>query len=695
MKKRQLFTFCSSIAAAGLTACQPANGPAPSAEDTLRVEGTNLNQAMTDGNGLGQNGLGKNGLGQNGLGKNGLGKNGLGKNGFGQNGLGKNGLDSNNGNYSSGEQEFAFLNGFYYSEMFSNSALRDQLFKYPLSNDLDTNAARVELKREIFRGLRVASHLSGGLDYQAMTVNDWNSVLYSSHSNLDDARVAAGKSLWSALVFDYLVRGVSAADVTLNFSAGFLARYYNSIWWISPADTFTFAKQQSLCNGTGKWGTTGAIDESCAKLVSAYLAIVNNGGVDPDGLTVHVPLSLRNPVANSGPGTLNPSAYATRVPQFPYRKGRGANVASSLACQDGQGRYGLTRDCSWQQGDAFVCKRGANVSITASSTTQTLDTMMRICKGMHMCDSAEALAANDDISTTNRRPAISFTCGTGYSAGTAGNTDWLLYSFQYARYDASTDDSISQADYNTIVFSSLAQNGNAACSNTYAGACAAVRAPAREQEVFRSKEGSFFGNIFLGISTTSTTSYRTTSTRGSTGTNYYYRFDTSDPQASDPTFVKVLNNCTQKNFSSTYYAFVNGNLQPITSNTRKWCAMNPDSLDSNCSGGCYYNTGTACTSSCDMFGNCTTSTNGTCVGLDLTPTAYVVTPPSGSANALAPSNSYYSDRICSRTDTSKCFIERLGASTSFCSGTASTCTKDNISYPAIEVWLPTEEGATL
>jgi hypothetical protein len=190
----------------------------------------------------------------------------------------------------------------------------------------------------------------------------------------------------------------------------------------------------------------------CLERVSACLLARNNA------FGISVPLSMRGSRDGSRPLSLAPE-----VALWPKVWRTNTTVASTGPCHNGES--GLDRNCGWQSGGVGRCTPGAPVNVGAGGCglgSSTGDTMLRVCTRMHFCDAGgpDVVAQNDDACGSHG-PFVSFTCPPdGY------------YAVMVANHHATP----------------------AAAGVSLAADPSGL--PSSEAEVFRWREGAFFGSIF-------------------------------------------------------------------------------------------------------------------------------------------------------------------------------------------------------
>jgi hypothetical protein len=240
------------------------------------------------------------------------------------------------------------------------------------------------------------------------------------------------------------------AQMLMDGLVGCALRPDQSLQWTSrfSATTRTWRGNVGLCP---QW-LASAPSARCLERVSACLLARNNA------FGVSVPLSMRGSRDGS-----SPLALAPEVPLWPKVWRTNTTVASTQPCQNGES--GVDRNCGWESGAVGRCTAGAPVKVGGGGCglgSSTGDTMLRVCTRMHFCDQGgpDVVAQNDDA-CGSPRPFVSFTCPPdGY------------YAVMVANHQATP----------APVGVSLAADP--------------PRLPSSEGEVFRWREGAFFGTIF-------------------------------------------------------------------------------------------------------------------------------------------------------------------------------------------------------
>ncbi|WP_437656927.1 hypothetical protein [Sorangium sp. So ce1182] len=168
-----------------------------------------------------------------------------------------------------------------------------------------------------------------------------------------------------------------------------------------------------------------------------------------------------------------------------YRE-RGAGSARSFsACPAGTPEWSSARACGWSGRSVGTCMPGERVTLRPSSAT-TAPLMVRVCKGIHGCDSAssptgrwyaghvaEGILSSDPLIRASRGAAaeLSFICP---SSGATGPWSFAVM----------------------VAPPSLSTPLPATADVALRTAGGYRRYPASEAEVFTVREGAFYGNLF-------------------------------------------------------------------------------------------------------------------------------------------------------------------------------------------------------
>jgi len=224
------------------------------------------------------------------------------------------------------------------------------------------------------------------------------------------------------------------------------------VTWTSafnPAVSQNYRGDVGLCP---EWEVNPPTKE-CRQRVSACLLARNNA------FGVSVAISLRGHRDD-----VNPIPLAPRTMPWPFKWRTSTQVDSSKACAFPT--VGLARNCGWRGAGVGVCTPGTPVTISTGCSLDSGDgnTMLRVCRRVHFCDSGspELLAANDN--GCGYKPKVSFICppdGT-YAVLRANFRSWL-----------------------PAAMTPVASSGEL---------------PAPEPAVFAWREGGFYGDIFEAIS---------------------------------------------------------------------------------------------------------------------------------------------------------------------------------------------------
>ena len=233
-------------------------------------------------------------------------------------------------------------------------------------------------------------------------------------------------------------------------------------WTGHTGYTETWTGLLGLCP---KWHK-GVPDLACRERVSACILARNNA------FGVSVAFSMRG---QSGVGA-NPLALGDYVPAHDHVPRTNREVPSLGRCR--RSVDGELRDCGWQRAAVGICEPGSIVSIGAGNYAScdweylgspgSTDEVLRVCPGISACDARFAIASVDNACDMVE-PGIDFTCPSeGHYAVMIGTFD------MYGHPDGEV---------------------GATCS---AGA-ASCPYPASEDQVFRWREGSFYGDLFAGL----------------------------------------------------------------------------------------------------------------------------------------------------------------------------------------------------
>jgi hypothetical protein len=230
-----------------------------------------------------------------------------------------------------------------------------------------------------------------------------------------------------------------------------------SISWTDHAgNTTTWRGALSMCP---TWDHAPP-DLGCRRRVSACILARNNA------FGVSVMLSMRGNNVE-GPITLAPSVS----PHVYVPLSKMTPVASLEGCP--VQTVGPQRDCGWRAANVGRCTPGTLVSVAEGNRAQCIgdilgkamgDTMLRVCDGISACDAATAIASVGKACGSSA-PVIDFTCPK------SGN---------YAVMHASEDSTVKFSRLNVVE----------------ATPSSPVAYPAPENDVFRWREGAFYGDIF-------------------------------------------------------------------------------------------------------------------------------------------------------------------------------------------------------
>ena len=211
--------------------------------------------------------------------------------------------------------------------------------------------------------------------------------------------------------------------------------------------TRTWKGEVGLCP---EWETNPPT-QGCRERVSACLLARNNA------FGVTVAISMRGQQDD-----VNPIAMSPKVMPWKFRWRTHNTVASAKACPIVT--TGLARNCGWKPVGVGVCTPGTAVTIDAGcgGDAGAGNTMLRVCRRVHFCDAAEAITASDDA--CGFKPKVSFICP---AEGT------------FALLKANFTSSLSAATTLTVT---------------------GAKVPGPEIQVFKWREGGFYGDLFAAIS---------------------------------------------------------------------------------------------------------------------------------------------------------------------------------------------------
>ncbi len=209
----------------------------------------------------------------------------------------------------------------------------------------------------------------------------------------------------------------------------------------------------------------GPLSLACQERVSACLLARNNA------FGTSVLFSMRGRVASGDAIELG-----REVAPHTKRPGTHDDVLSFIECAPGT--PGVQPDCGWQPAQIGRCTPHAKVHIAAGNTLagscqgdvlgqSAGDTVLRVCDGTSGCDPGDprVLGENDDA-CGQVEPSLSFACPeSGYFSVMIGAA--ITGKLRKGRAGASSDERL---DF-----------------------------PASEDQVFRWREGAFYGNLFTGL----------------------------------------------------------------------------------------------------------------------------------------------------------------------------------------------------
>ena len=237
-----------------------------------------------------------------------------------------------------------------------------------------------------------------------------------------------------------------------------------SVTWKNPL-TSTVSTWDGILGLCPAW-KTGAPSETCKNWVSACLLARNNA------YGRHVELSLR------GEDPTRPTFFATETETRPveFDPDLGGPVPSFSAC--GTPMTSVGRDCGWKVDYVGQCTPGQTVRLGAGgkapdecTTGATLGSasgtrmMLRVCEDLVGCDHSSAhLLGQSEGACSSTAPAVSFTCPvSGY------------FNVMAAPYTSTLSGGVSVA--------------------VETGTPAAARYRLSEKDVFRMREGAYYGNL--------------------------------------------------------------------------------------------------------------------------------------------------------------------------------------------------------
>ncbi|HSP79165.1 MAG TPA: hypothetical protein VLQ93_11580, partial [Myxococcaceae bacterium] len=256
-----------------------------------------------------------------------------------------------------------------------------------------------------------------------------------------------------------------AAQHFMEYLVGCALNDAQSIDWEDPL-THTVKTWEGRAGLCPDWELTAPSDE-CKHRVSACILARNNAF----GRRVELSLRGENPQESAS------FALETHTAAVGHDPDLGMDVPSFQACTTHQS--GMHRDCGWEPGWIGQCEPGETVRLGAGGvapdqcgTGAALGSasgsrmMLRVCDGIIGCDESGARFLTQSEGTCGTAmPAVSFTCpASGY------------FNVMGAPYDSSQSGTVSVG----------VETGTPA--NTAYGSA--------EGEVFRYREGAFYGTIF-------------------------------------------------------------------------------------------------------------------------------------------------------------------------------------------------------
>ncbi|WP_437504992.1 hypothetical protein [Sorangium sp. So ce1099] len=250
---------------------------------------------------------------------------------------------------------------------------------------------------------------------------------------------------------------------------------------LDPARSVHGAKGEfGLCGASGlahgNWFTT-APSRDCQEVVTAcVLARANSLGKS-------VRISARS-TQDSRDRELFRLALVVPV-EKEYREPGAGGARSFSACPEDTPGWSSARECGWSGRSVGTCLPGERVTLRPSSAT-TAPLMVRVCKGIHGCDSAS--------SPTGRWYA-------GHVAEGILSSDPFIRTFSGAKAELSFSCPSSGAagpwSFAVMVASPSLSTPLPATADVVLGTSGGYRRyPASEAEVFTVREGAFYGNLF-------------------------------------------------------------------------------------------------------------------------------------------------------------------------------------------------------
>ena len=279
------------------------------------------------------------------------------------------------------------------------------------------------------------------------------------------------------------------ARVFMDYLVGCALDPSQSIKW-SSRDRKTVVPFDGLAGLCPEW-LKDAPDTACRERVSACILARNNA------FGVSVAVSLRG-TASGGV----PLALGEQVPPHDHVAGTNDVVESLQPCA--APATGASRDCGWSTAAVGACEPKTPVSIATGNyarcgtdwlgTPGASNNMLRVCDGTHACDDKTAIASVDDACGSSD-PMADFLCpASGH------------YAVMVAAYDSrdAADGELASTPAIGATCEQLTCDAEVACCGTWSPACdkiaeLACRYPATEAQVFRWREGSFYGDLFGSI----------------------------------------------------------------------------------------------------------------------------------------------------------------------------------------------------
>jgi hypothetical protein len=342
--------------------------------------------------------------------------------------------------------------------------------------------------------------------------------------HVNDAWVHGDYDPYDLIAFKYLIR--AAAKATTAFTVSYQRTDGTTV-------SETFQGGLGLCE-TGAYddwilaaGTRNYLPQPyeylqyCGAWISAAI------GLFAQPIGINNSISIRNLAAGDHPAlttwVTSPAPALSLVNLLqPLPRKRGVAIdpfattdnrevgAMKMSTTGNSGTYSATQNTQggWAGGYVFRCTGGQPVVMNLNKLKGTTAVIpgtsiqrgsanlaLRVCKGVHGCNKADAdwVTDNDDLGASDVWPMVSFTCGAGYSE--VASADYSKYRFVYNWLVRSKDgnDAVSSgiatlcAKAPESVCRSATANPTIATANTI---------PATEAEVYTQREGLYFGDSF-------------------------------------------------------------------------------------------------------------------------------------------------------------------------------------------------------